>query len=44
MIIQMTKRTIYYPAPISKATILLSGTRRVLFFRTAVLANGKHFK
>jgi hypothetical protein len=33
MIIQTTKRTVYYPAPISKATILLSGTRRALFFR-----------
>jgi hypothetical protein len=44
MIIQMTKHTVYYPAPLSKASILLSGTRRVLFFRTAVLANGKRFK
>jgi hypothetical protein len=44
MIIQMTKRTVYYPAPHYKATDLLGGTRRVQIFRTAVLVNGKRFK
>jgi hypothetical protein len=44
MIIQMTKRIVYYPAPHYKATDLLSGTRRVLIFRTAVLVNGQCFK
>jgi hypothetical protein len=44
MIIQMTKRTVYYPASHDKATILLGGTRRVVFFRTAILADGKRFK
>jgi hypothetical protein len=44
MIIQMTKRAVYYSAPHYKTTILLGGTRRVLFFRTAVLVNGKRFK
>jgi hypothetical protein len=43
MIIQMTKRTVYYPAPL-EATDLLGGTRRVQIFRTAVLVNGKRFK
>jgi hypothetical protein len=44
MIIQMTKRTVYYPAPHYKVSDLLGGTRRVLIFRTAVLVNGKRFK
>jgi hypothetical protein len=44
MIIQMTKRTVYYPAPHYKATDLLGGSRRVRLFRTAVLVNGKRFK
>ena len=45
MIIQMTKRTVYYPAPHYKATDLLGGTRRVQIFRTgSVLVNGKRFK
>jgi hypothetical protein len=41
MIIQMTKQTVYYPESHYKATILLRGTRRVVFFRTAILLNGK---
>jgi hypothetical protein len=41
MIIQMTKRTVYYPASHHKATILLGVTRRVVLFRAAILVNGK---
>jgi hypothetical protein len=44
MIIQMTKQTVYYPESRYKATILLRGTRRVVFFRTATLLNGKRSK
>jgi hypothetical protein len=40
MIIQMTKRTVYYPTSRDKATILLGGTRRVLLFRTAIMVDG----
>jgi hypothetical protein len=43
MIIQMTKRTVYYPAPYYKTADLPGGTRRVKIFRTAVLVNGKRF-
>jgi hypothetical protein len=44
MIIQMTKRTVYYPAPHFKATDLLGGSRRVRFFPTAVLVTRETFQ
>ena len=39
MIIQMSKRTVYYPASNYQATNLLSGSRRIRCFCNAILAN-----
>ena len=44
MILQMTKRTVYYPAPHHEATNPLGKNRRVRCFRTAFLVNQKAFK
>ena len=44
MIIQMAKRTVYYPAPSNKVTTLLGGSPRVRCFRTAILVNRKSVK
>ena len=44
MIIQIAKRTVYYPISKSQASDLLGGSRRVRCFRSAVLVNRKSFK
>ena len=44
MILQMAKRTVYYPAPSNKVTNLLGGSPSVRYFRTAILVNRKSVK
>ena len=44
MIIQIAKRTVYYPVSKNKATDLLGGSRRVRCFRATVLVNRKSLK
>jgi hypothetical protein len=44
MIIQMSRQTVYYPAPNYQATNYLSGSRRIRCFRHAVLVNRKSCK
>jgi hypothetical protein len=44
MIMQIAKRTIYYPVSKNQASDLLGGSRRVRFFRAAVLVNRKSLK
>ena len=44
MIIQMSKRTVYYPASNYRTTNLLSGSRRIRCFRNAALVNRKSCK
>jgi hypothetical protein len=44
MIIQIAKRTIYYPASKNRGSDLLVGSRRVRFFRAAALLDRKSLK
>ena len=44
MIIQIAKRTVYYPVSKNQASDLLGGSRRVRCFRAAVLVNRKSLK
>jgi hypothetical protein len=44
MIIQMSKRTVYYPASNDQAANLLGGSRRIRCFRKAALVNRKSYK
>jgi hypothetical protein len=44
MIIQMTRQTVYFPALSNQTTNLLGGSRRVRWFRRAVLVNQKSIK
>jgi hypothetical protein len=44
MVVQMAKHTVYYPVSKNRASDLLVGSRRVRFFRAAVLLNRKNLK
>jgi hypothetical protein len=44
MIIQMGKRTVYYPVSRNRVNDLLVGSRRVRFFRAAALVDRKSLK
>jgi hypothetical protein len=44
MIMQIAKRSVYYPVSKSRASDLLGGSRRVRCFRAAVLVNWKSLK
>jgi hypothetical protein len=44
MIIRTAKRTIYYPAPKTRANDLLVGSRRVRFFRAVALVDRQSLK
>jgi hypothetical protein len=44
MIMQIAKRTVYYPVSKNRASDLLGGSRRVRCFRAAVVVNRKSLK
>jgi hypothetical protein len=44
MIMQIAKRTVYYPVAKNRASDLLGGSRRVRCFRAAVVVNRKSLK
>jgi hypothetical protein len=44
MIMQIAKRTVYYPVSKNQANDLLVGSRRVRCFRAAIVVNRKSLK